>query len=115
MYACIIASEGHHKWLVSSALHAHACDVSTGGASTALKTDHNCMRCVQHEVGVRNLEILENTTDARGRKLEVVKLHCPPPLFRTYKEAAGVAVRSLPLLSVCLGPLSSCFRHVRWS
>ncbi|CAL8460755.1 g286 [Coccomyxa elongata] len=44
----------------------------------------------QHEVGVRNLEILNNTTDARGRKLEVVKVHCPPPLFRTYKEAAGV-------------------------
>ena len=34
----------------------------------------------QHEVGVRNLEILNNTTDARGRKLEVVKVHCPPPL-----------------------------------
>jgi agmatine deiminase len=53
-------------------------------------------------VGVRNLEILENTTDARGRKLEVVKLHCPPPLFRTYKEAAGVHVRmrcSLPPLT----------------
>ncbi|KAK9908617.1 hypothetical protein WJX75_000521 [Coccomyxa subellipsoidea] len=44
----------------------------------------------QHEVGVRNLEILNSTTDARGRKLEVVKVHCPPPLFRTYKEAAGV-------------------------
>ncbi len=51
---------------------------------------------------MRNLEILENTTDARGRKLEVVKLHCPPPLFRTYKEAAGVHVRmrcSLPPLT----------------
>ena len=46
----------------------------------------------QHEVGVRNLEILNNTTDARGRKLEVVKVHCPPPLFRTYREAEGVDV-----------------------
>lgn len=53
----------------------------------------------QHEVGVRNLEILENTTDARGRKLEVVKVHCPPPLFRTYKEAEGVHV-STPSSSV---------------
>ena len=53
---------------------------------------------VQHEVGVRNLEILNSTTDARGRKLEVVKVHCPPPLFRTYKEAAGVHVRSVPSL-----------------
>lgn len=54
--------------------------------------------CLQHEVGVRNLEILKNTTDARGRKLEVVKVHCPPPLFRTYKEAEGVSV-SRPLNS----------------
>jgi len=46
----------------------------------------------QHEVGKRNLEILDNSTDARGRKLEVVKVHCPPPLFRTYKEAEGVHV-----------------------
>ena len=52
------------------------------------------MMCLltQHEVGVRNLEILNNTTDARGRKLEVVKVHCPPPLFRTYREAEGVDV-----------------------
>lgn len=49
--------------------------------------------CMQHEVGVRNLEILNSSTDARGRKLEVVKVHCPPPLFRTYKEAASVDVR----------------------
>ncbi len=54
------------------------------------------VRCrVQHEVGKRNLEILNATTDARGRKLEVVKVHCPPPLFRTYKEAEGVHVSIL--------------------
>lgn len=55
---------------------------------------------------MRNLEILNNTTDARGRKLEVVKVHCPPPLFRTYKEAAGVDVRTLPS-PVPTPPLSS--------
>ena len=54
---------------------------------------------LQHEVGVRNLEILNSTTDAKGRKLEVVKVHVPPPLFRTYKEAGGVHVRSVPSLS----------------
>ena len=42
---------------------------------------------------MRNLEILNATTDAKGRKVEVVKVHVPPPLFRTYKEAAGVHVR----------------------
>ena len=50
---------------------------------------------LQHEVGVRNLEILNNSTDAKGRKLEVFKVHVPPPLFRTYKEAEGVHVSSL--------------------
>ena len=50
------------------------------------------MSCVQHEVGVRNLEILNNSTDAKGRKLEVFKVHVPPPLFRKYKEAEGVHV-----------------------
>ncbi len=61
------------------------------------------VRCVQHEVGVRNLEILNNTTDAKGRKLEVVKVHCPPPLFRTYKESAGVDVRPLSAsLNACI-------------
>ena len=59
--------------------------------------------CAQHEVGVRNLEILNSTTDAKGRKLEVIKLHCPPPLFRTYKEAEGVHVRTSPALPVSAG------------
>ena len=48
--------------------------------------------CMQHEVGVRNLEVLNNSTDAKGRELEVFKVHVPPPLFRTYKEAEGVHV-----------------------
>ncbi len=52
---------------------------------------------------MRNLEILNSTTDAKGRKLEVVKVHCPPPLFRTYKEAAGVDVRPMsPSLTACI-------------
>ena len=60
------------------------------------------VRCaVQHEVGKRNLEILNATTDARGRKLEVVKVHCPPPLFRTYKEAEGVHVSLLASNNIC--------------
>ncbi len=53
---------------------------------------------------MKNLEILNNSTDARGRKLEVVKVHCPPPLFRTYKEAAGVDVRTLPFPSLAPCP-----------
>eukprot|EP00878_Enallax_costatus_P012741 GHUV01013305.1.p1 GENE.GHUV01013305.1~~GHUV01013305.1.p1 ORF type:complete len:444 (+),score=149.21 GHUV01013305.1:397-1728(+) len=41
----------------------------------------------QYECSSRNLEILESTTDARGRKIEVIKVPCPPPMFRTYHEA----------------------------
>ena len=64
----------------------------------------------QHEVGVRNLEILNATTDARGRKLEVVKVHCPPPLFRTYREAEGVDVSPPSLCPNCCAgfPCSTC-------
>jgi agmatine/peptidylarginine deiminase len=43
--------------------------------------------CPQYECSSRNVEILENTTDAKGRKLQVVKVPCPPPMFRTYHEA----------------------------
>jgi agmatine deiminase len=44
----------------------------------------------QYECSSRNLEILESTTDARGRKIEVIKVPCPPPMFRTYHEADTV-------------------------
>lgn len=38
-------------------------------------------------------ERLSNTVDARGRHFEIIKLHRPPPLFRTYKEASDFKVR----------------------
>ena len=50
----------------------------------------------QYERSTDAYERLTNTTDARGRKIEVVKVPCPPPLFRTYKEASGVHVRPCP-------------------
>ena len=56
---------------------------------------------------MRNLEVLNNSTDAQGRKLEVFKVHVPPPLFRKYSEAEGVHV------SLCTHPrpytASFCF------
>lgn len=48
--------------------------------------------CLQYECSSRNVEILQNTTDARGRKFEVIKVPCPPPMFRTHKEADTVDV-----------------------
>ena len=44
----------------------------------------------QWEISNEALEVLQNTTDARGRKLEVVKLHQPGPIYITADEAAGV-------------------------
>lgn len=45
----------------------------------------------QYERAVEALSILCNTTDAKGRKLEVIKLHVPGPLYMTEEEAAGVS------------------------
>jgi len=47
----------------------------------------------QYERSTDAYERLTSATDARGRKIEVLKVPCPPPLFRTYKEASGVHVR----------------------
>jgi agmatine deiminase len=54
----------------------------------------------QYECSARNVEILENSTDAKGRKFEVIKVPCPPPMFRTYHEAATMDVSGVD----CGGP-----------
>jgi agmatine deiminase len=41
------------------------------------------------------VEILENSTDAKGRKFEIIKVPCPPPMFRLHAEADGVDVSGL--------------------
>ena len=46
----------------------------------------------QHERSAEALEILQAATDARGRRLEVVKLHQPWPLAIGEDEADGVDV-----------------------
>ena len=42
----------------------------------------------QWEISNEALQILQRQTDARGRKLEVVKLHQPGPIYITAEEAA---------------------------
>ena len=44
----------------------------------------------QYERAVEAVSVLSNTTDAKGRKLEIIKLHVPGPLYMTEKEAAGL-------------------------
>lgn len=48
----------------------------------------------QHLVSADALRILEQSSDARGRRLEVIKLPHPGPLFITAEEAAGIEVAS---------------------
>ena len=44
----------------------------------------------QHERSVKDLEYLESVTDAKGRKIEVVKIHVPNPITITEEEAAWI-------------------------
>ena len=44
----------------------------------------------QYEISKENLDILERTTDAKGRKLKVVKLLVPKPVLITQEESEGV-------------------------
>lgn len=44
----------------------------------------------QYERSLEALSVLSNTTDAKGRKLSVVKLHVPGPFYMTQEEAKGI-------------------------
>ncbi|KAH9722412.1 Agmatine deiminase [Citrus sinensis] len=49
----------------------------------------------QYERSVEALTILSDATDARGRKLQIIKLHVPGPLYMTEEEAAGLNQASI--------------------
>lgn len=49
--------------------------------------------CLQYQISCEALRILSEARDARGRKLEVIKVPLPPVLHLTETEAAGVQVR----------------------
>ncbi|CAL5398357.1 unnamed protein product [Camellia sinensis] len=42
----------------------------------------------QYEQSVEAFSVLSHVTDAKGRKLEIIKLHVPVPLYMTDEEAA---------------------------
>ncbi|XP_059639888.1 agmatine deiminase [Cornus florida] len=44
----------------------------------------------QYERSMEAFSILSNATDANGRKLQIIKLHVPGPLYMTDEEAAGI-------------------------
>lgn len=44
----------------------------------------------QYEISVKALSALTQAVDAKGRQIEVVKIHVPGPLYITKEEGAGV-------------------------
>ncbi|NVK73815.1 MAG: agmatine deiminase [Oceanospirillaceae bacterium] len=44
----------------------------------------------QHETSREALSVLEKTTDAKGRTIEVIKMPMPGPLYITKEEASGI-------------------------
>ncbi|KAM0881325.1 hypothetical protein ACQ4PT_033014 [Festuca glaucescens] len=44
----------------------------------------------QYEISVKALSVLTQSTDAKGRQIEVVKIHVPGPLYITKEEGDGV-------------------------
>jgi agmatine deiminase len=47
----------------------------------------------QYAISLDALQRLEHARDARGRRLEIHKIHQPGPLFMTAEEAAGIDLR----------------------
>lgn len=60
------------------------------------------MHVMQHEISKDAYNRLTSTPDAKGRKIEVIKVPVPYPLFRTHKEANGVHVSGLPLVIIVI-------------
>ncbi|KAD2805942.1 hypothetical protein E3N88_39319 [Mikania micrantha] len=52
----------------------------------------------QYERAVEAFTVLSNSTDANGRKFEIIKLHVPGPLYMTDEEAAGFVGEAKPRL-----------------
>ncbi|KAF6166320.1 hypothetical protein GIB67_015866 [Kingdonia uniflora] len=44
----------------------------------------------QYERSIEAFSVLYNATDASGRRLEIIKIHVPGPLYMTEEESAGV-------------------------
>ncbi|XP_010257845.1 PREDICTED: agmatine deiminase [Nelumbo nucifera] len=44
----------------------------------------------QYERSLEAFSVLSNSTDAKGRTLEIIKIHIPGPLYMTDEESAGI-------------------------
>lgn len=57
--------------------------------------------CLQYERSREAKRVLEASTDAKGRRLEVIKLPLPEPLFKTAEEAGEVSSCTHPHAAHC--------------
>ncbi|MCL1812771.1 MAG: agmatine deiminase [Treponema sp.] len=63
------------------------CVVKPGTIMLAWTDDKNDP---QYEISAENLTILEDATDAKGRKLEIIRMPLPRPVLITKEESGGV-------------------------
>ncbi|MCL1928566.1 MAG: agmatine deiminase [Treponema sp.] len=63
------------------------CVVKPGTIMLAWTDDKNDP---QYEISAENLKLLEDATDANGRKLEIIKMPLPRPVLITKEESGGV-------------------------
>lgn len=66
-----------------------ACFIKPGVVALAWPTDRNDP---QYQFSMAAYKTLTSNEDAQGRKLEVVKVKLPKPLYMTKKEAKGISV-----------------------
>lgn len=66
------------------------CFIRPGEVALAWPANEKDVNDPQYEISMDAYERLSNTTDAKGRKLKIWKVPCPPALFRTYKESGGL-------------------------
>lgn len=55
----------------------------------------------QYERSLEAFDILSKTTDAKGRTLNILKIHAPGPLYYTREEVAGLEVSLTSLEGFC--------------
>ena len=66
-----------------------ACFIRPGVVALAWPTDRNDP---QYQFSSAAYKVLTNSEDAQGRKLEVIKVKLPKPLYMSKKEAKGISV-----------------------
>jgi len=60
--------------------------------------DDRLLRSPQYERSKSAYDILTSSTDAKGRKIEIIKMPLPPPLFITQVLPSSCSSQSLLLL-----------------